>query len=53
MANRHIVDNIIIAQELIHTIHHFKRQMTFIAIKKDLEKAYDHLGRALFMIHSF
>ncbi|XP_061352346.1 uncharacterized protein LOC133297248 [Gastrolobium bilobum] len=41
---RHIQDNIIIVQELIHSMHRMKGRKTFMAIKVDLEKAYDRLN---------
>lgn len=37
------VDNMITAQELIHTMNLKKGQARFMAIKIDLEKAYDRL----------
>ena len=37
------LDNMIIAQELIHTVTLKKGKMGFMAIKIDLEKAYDRL----------
>ena len=37
------VDNAIIVQELIHSISKSKRKEGFMAIKIDLEKAYDKL----------
>lgn len=40
---RHITDNILIAQELIHTMHNSKGKKWYMAIKVDLEKAYDRL----------
>lgn len=40
---RSISDNIIIAQEVIHSMRNKKRKVAFMAIKIDLEKAYDHL----------
>ncbi|XP_061354895.1 uncharacterized protein LOC133299454 [Gastrolobium bilobum] len=41
---RHIQDNIIIAQELIHSMHRMKGRKKFFSIKIDLEKAYDKLN---------
>lgn len=38
--------NIIITQELIHSMHTKKREKGFMAIKVDLEKAYDRLNWA-------
>ena len=40
---RHGVDNTIIAQELIHTIGRTKGKRGYMAIKIDLEKAYDKI----------
>ena len=37
------VDNVIIAQELIHTISRKKGNVGYMVIKIDLEKAYDRL----------
>ncbi|XP_061355349.1 uncharacterized protein LOC133299869 [Gastrolobium bilobum] len=41
---RHIQDNIIVAQELVHTMHRMRGRKGFMAIKVDLEKAYDRLS---------
>ncbi|KAK7245383.1 hypothetical protein RIF29_40223 [Crotalaria pallida] len=41
---RNIQDNIIIAQELIHSMKRMKRKKSFMTIKFDLEKAYDRLS---------
>ncbi|PKI45344.1 hypothetical protein CRG98_034262 [Punica granatum] len=41
---RHIQDNIIVAQELIHSKRMMKRKKGFMVLKIDLEKAYDHLS---------
>ncbi|PKI51650.1 hypothetical protein CRG98_027952 [Punica granatum] len=40
---RQIHDNIVIAQELVHTIQRMRGGKKFITIKVDLEKAYDQL----------
>ena len=40
---RHITDNIIVAQEIIHSMRKMKGKRGFMAIKVDLEKAYDRL----------
>jgi hypothetical protein len=37
---RQIVDNIIVAQEEIHSMHDMKDRKGLMAIKVDLEKAY-------------
>ena len=37
-------DNIIIAQEVIHKMHSMHGKKSFMAIKIDLEKAYDRLN---------
>lgn len=44
VSGRHIQDNIVIAQELIHTMDRLKRNKRFIMIKVDLEKAYDTIS---------
>ncbi|XP_061365840.1 uncharacterized protein LOC133309118 [Gastrolobium bilobum] len=41
---RNIQDNIIIVQELIHSMHRMKGKKSFFSIKIDLEKAYDKLN---------
>lgn len=41
---RHINENIIIAQEIIHSMHQKTGRKGFMAIKVDLEKAYDLLS---------
>lgn len=38
---RQAFDNIIVAQELIHSIRKCSRKVGFMAVKVDLEKAYD------------
>lgn len=43
VSGRHIIDNIIIAQEMIHTMRNLKGKKGFMALKFDLEKAYDRL----------
>ncbi|CAA0825525.1 Unknown protein [Striga hermonthica] len=40
---RHITDNIVIAQELIHTMRTVKGKRGYMVIKVDLEKAYDYV----------
>ncbi|XP_057432959.1 uncharacterized protein LOC130725784 [Lotus japonicus] len=40
---RHSSDNIVIAQEVFHSMRFLKRRLGWIAIKVDLEKAYDRL----------
>lgn len=42
--SRHIIDNIIIAQEMIHSMRRKNGNKGFMAIKVDLEKAYDCLN---------
>lgn len=37
-------DNIILAQEVMHTIHTYKRKGGLVAMKIDLEKAYDRVS---------
>ncbi|KAK9111722.1 hypothetical protein Scep_019241 [Stephania cephalantha] len=41
---RHITKNIIITQEMIHSMRLMKGKICWFAIKIDLEKAYDHLS---------
>ncbi|XP_021605634.1 uncharacterized protein LOC110610068 [Manihot esculenta] len=41
---RQIIDNIVVFQEVLHTMRTFKRSGSFMAIKIDLEKAYDRLN---------
>ncbi|KAH9791596.1 putative ribonuclease H protein [Citrus sinensis] len=41
---RHITDNIVIAQEVIHSMRKKAGKKGFMAIKVDLEKAYDRLN---------
>ena len=43
MAGRRSFDNVIIAQELIHSLKRRKEREGFMVIKIDLEKAYDRL----------
>nr|KYP56683.1 Retrovirus-related Pol polyprotein LINE-1 [Cajanus cajan] len=45
-------DNIIIAQEACHTMRRTKRKCGFMAIKVDLEKAYDNI-RWAFVVDTF
>lgn len=42
--NRHSSDNIVIAQEVFHTMKNKKGKKGWMAIKVDLEKAYDRLN---------
>ncbi|XP_055960701.1 uncharacterized protein LOC126667366 [Mercurialis annua] len=44
VAGRNITDNIIIAQEVIHSMRNKKGKESWFAIKVDLEKAYDCLN---------
>ncbi|PKI45785.1 hypothetical protein CRG98_033792 [Punica granatum] len=41
---RHIQDNIIITQELIHSMARMKKERGFMVVKIDLETAYDRLS---------
>lgn len=41
--NRQSRDNIVIAQEIFHSLRHRKGKTGWMAIKIDLENAYDHL----------
>lgn len=36
--------NIIVAQEMLHSMHHLKGKRSFFEIKVDLEKAYDMIS---------
>lgn len=42
--HRNIQDNIVVAQEIMHTMHHLKGNSCYFAIKVDLAKAYDHVS---------
>jgi hypothetical protein len=44
---RQITDNIVVAQEGIHSMRNLRRRKCYIAIIVDLEKAYDCLRRDL------
>ncbi|PKI48791.1 hypothetical protein CRG98_030833 [Punica granatum] len=44
ISGRHIYDNVIVARELIHFMKRMKRKKGFMALKIDLEKAYDRLS---------
>lgn len=41
---RQITDNIVIVQDVIHTMHKRRSGKGLMMIKLDLEKAYDHLN---------
>lgn len=41
---QHIVDNIVIAQEVVHSMHKKIGKKWLMTIKVDLEKAYDRLN---------
>lgn len=41
--SRRSVDNVIVVQELIHSISSKKGKVGFVAVKVDLEKTYDKL----------
>ena len=41
---RHIVNNIIVAQEVVHSMRRKTGRKGFMAIKVDLEKAYDQFN---------
>lgn len=43
IGGRHIIDNVVIAQEVVHSMHIKKEKMGWMAITIDLEKAYDRL----------
>ena len=40
---RHVIDNIVITQEAIHSMNNKKGKVIWMAIKVDLEKAHDRL----------
>lgn len=42
--NRNIHENIVVAQELLHSMNKLKGNKEFFAIKVDLAKAYDKTG---------
>lgn len=44
ISGRGTKDNIILAQEVMHTIHTFKRRGGLVALKVDLERAYDRVS---------
>ena len=46
VAGRHITDNIVIAQEAIHSMRSMKGKHGVMALKVDLEKAYDRVSCA-------
>lgn len=41
---RHMTENILIAQEILHSFHTKRGKGGYMAIKVDLEKAYDRLS---------
>ncbi|RDY05913.1 hypothetical protein CR513_10187, partial [Mucuna pruriens] len=43
MPGRYVIDNVVIAQEIFHSMHRKKGKSSFMAIKMDLKKAYDRL----------
>jgi hypothetical protein len=45
-------DNVIMVQEIVHSMITSRSKVGNLAIKIDLEKAYDHLEWSLFAIHS-
>lgn len=49
---RHFTDNITVAQEVKHSLRKMKGRRGIIAIKVDLEKAYDRLRWDLLEKHS-
>lgn len=45
---RHIIDNILVAQEVMHSMHIRKGKTAWMALKVDLEKAYDRIQWSFF-----
>lgn len=43
VGGRHIMDNVVIAQEVVHLMQIKKGKRRWMAIKIDMEKAYDRL----------
>lgn len=43
IARRHITDNIVIAQEMVHSLQKMQGRKGWMLVKIDLEKAYDRL----------
>ncbi|KAH1122560.1 hypothetical protein J1N35_005720, partial [Gossypium stocksii] len=43
IAGRYIIDNIIVAQEIMHSIRIKKGKKGWMAIKVDLERVYDQI----------
>lgn len=43
VGGRHIMDNVVIAQEVIHSLRIKRGRTGWMAIKIDMEKAYDLL----------
>ena len=41
---RHIIENIVVAQEVVHSIRRKSSRRGYMAIKVDLEKAYNRLS---------
>ncbi|KAH9751354.1 putative ribonuclease H protein [Citrus sinensis] len=44
---RHIIENIVVAQEVIHSMRRKSGRRGYMAIKVDLEKAYDRLSHGI------
>lgn len=42
--NRNIHENIVVAQEILHSMNKLKSKNEFFAIKVDLAKAYDKMN---------
>ncbi|KAH1072633.1 hypothetical protein J1N35_024961 [Gossypium stocksii] len=51
IGGRNIMDNVIIDQKVIHLMWHKKGKNGWMAIKIDMEKAYDRLRWSLMRIH--
>ena len=41
--NRCITENIVLAQEIVHSFKHMKRKKGFLGVKIDFQKAYDRM----------
>lgn len=51
VGERHIMDNVVVAQEVIQSMRIRKGRKWWMALKIDMEKAYTESNRSLFGIH--